>query len=152
MVGNDLPAIRDVGHGMKRRFLLISFDARIPVPQQDTRLFEKLQREGSGILNWMLDGLKAYHDTGLQIPKTIQDASEDYFQSEDIVGQWLQDCCVIGPSFSCAANLLYNSYLGWTMKECVPHISKNYFTRQLNAKSIKMSLDRRKYQGVNIMP
>lgn len=58
MTGNHRPAIHDTSVGIWRRVTLIDWGVQIPGHEQDARLPERLRREGSGILNWALDGLE----------------------------------------------------------------------------------------------
>lgn len=93
MVGNHLPEVRDMSHGMRRRMLMIPFNQVIPDKSQDPNLLDKLKTEGSGILNWALAGLRDYQKNGLVIPKLIMSANDAYRTDQDIIGEWLTDHC-----------------------------------------------------------
>ena len=70
MVGNHMPEVRDMSHGMWRRMLLIPFNQVIPDTAQDPDLLVKLKAEGAGVLNWALTGLRDYRKNGMAIPVT----------------------------------------------------------------------------------
>ena len=54
--GNHKPGLRSVGEAMRRRVNMILFDVVIPKDERDPYLGEKLEDEGPGILQWMIDG------------------------------------------------------------------------------------------------
>jgi putative DNA primase/helicase len=56
---NKLPSDVEQTNGFFRRFLIIPFDVTIPEDQQDKTLHTKIiEKELSGVFNWVLDGLK----------------------------------------------------------------------------------------------
>ena len=46
--------------------MFVPFDVVIPSEERDDNLLSKLKAEASGILNWMLEGLKQWQAVGLQ--------------------------------------------------------------------------------------
>ena len=50
--------IREKTHGFERRLHLIPFNYRLRDEHKDDRLFEKLEAELPGILNWVLEGAR----------------------------------------------------------------------------------------------
>lgn len=83
IAGNNKPRITDTSEGMWRRLDLIPFDAFIP-PERRVRDYSDIlyRQEGSGILNWALDGLMNYMEVGLAPPKRVTDATTEYRQEE----------------------------------------------------------------------
>jgi P4 family phage/plasmid primase-like protien len=53
---NELPETTDKSYGFFRRLLIIPFDVKIKVEDQDKALSTKLRKEYAGILNWILEG------------------------------------------------------------------------------------------------
>ena len=92
IAGNHKPRIGSVDEAMRRRLLLVPFTVRIPAAERDPALAEKLWGERSAILRWCLDGCLHWQRTGLAPPAIVCDATEDYFNEQDTVGQWLEDC------------------------------------------------------------
>lgn len=109
--GNYKPHLRP-DSAMRRRFQLIPFEVAIPESEQDPRLAHKLEAEWPGILAWMVQGAVAWQGSGLAAPKCVVTATESYMNDEadDIVSQWLADCCVEAPSAECPNHALYGSY------------------------------------------
>lgn len=71
---NDLPEFQD-GQGMKHRMISIPFRVQIPITERIARYDEVLlEKEGSGILNWAIDGAKKLQASGIF---TINDESRE---------------------------------------------------------------------------
>ena len=93
--GNYKPEIRGTDDGIWRRVLLVPFDVQIPKPERDPDLGKKLQAEAPGILRWMVEGLLAYLEGGLQEPDKVLEATKDYRSDSDPIGSFLTECCVV---------------------------------------------------------
>ena len=93
--GNHKPDIRGLDDGIWRRVLLVPFDVQIPKGERDPNLGEKLWAERSGILNWMIEGLLAYLEGGLQEPDAVLDATREYREQSDPIGLFLDSACVV---------------------------------------------------------
>ena len=94
IVGNHKPAIRNIDEAMKRRMHMIPFTVTIPPERRDGRLTEKLLAERDGILAWAVAGCLAWQREGLKPPASVVSATEEYFESEDALGRWLDERCV----------------------------------------------------------
>jgi P4 family phage/plasmid primase-like protien len=91
--GNHKPGLRSVDEAMRRRFNLLPFTVTIPPDKRDEELGEKLKAEWPGILQWMIEGCLAWQKCGLAPPKAVTAATETYFEAQDSVAAWLEDCC-----------------------------------------------------------
>jgi putative DNA primase/helicase len=94
IAGNHKPYIRNVDEAMKRRVHLVPFTVTIPYEKRDKRLAAKLLQERDGILKWMAEGCREWQRIGLAPPKAVLDATEEYFQEEDSIGQFINEECV----------------------------------------------------------
>jgi putative DNA primase/helicase len=99
---------------MRRRLHLVPFTVTILQDRRDLRLAEKLLAERDGILGWMLEGCAAWQRDGLAPPACVTAAADDYFRAEDQVGEWIDECCLLGLQQKSPAALLYRSWQGWT--------------------------------------
>lgn len=95
IVGNHQPVLHNVDEAAKRRFNIIPFNHKPPLPDRD--LEEKLRQEGPGILRWMIEGCLEWQAHGLQRPQSVVDATADYFNEQDFIGQWLDGECDVEP-------------------------------------------------------
>jgi putative DNA primase/helicase len=78
MATNHKPVIKGTDYGIWRRIKLIPFTMRIPEEQQDKGLEEKLRKEASGILNWLIEGAARWKREGLKAPEAILNATDEY--------------------------------------------------------------------------
>ena len=116
VAGNHKPSLTGYGEAMRRRLHLVPFDVTIPEARRDGALQERLLRdEGPGILAWMLQGCAEWRRTGLMPPERVRAAASDYFDQEDVVGQWIDECCAVGPACSSPAKALFASWSAWAI-------------------------------------
>jgi putative DNA primase/helicase len=107
---NHKPQLKSVDTAMRRRMNLIPFSVIIPPEKRDNELKAKLREEGPGILQWLIDGCLAYQRVGLAPPKSVVDATDNYFQSEDGVANWIEERCEVGPNLSEGSAGLFASW------------------------------------------
>jgi putative DNA primase/helicase len=93
--GNHKPDIRGTDDGIWRRVLLVPFDVQIPEHERDEKLIDKLWEERAGILNWLIEGLMAFLEGGLQEPAQVLEATQEYRADSDPIGSFLGECCVV---------------------------------------------------------
>lgn len=93
-IGNHEPTLHSVDEAMRRRFRIIPFN-RKPV-KPDRKLEDKLREEWPQILSWMIEGAIRWQEQGLSYPDAMKAATDEYFDAQDVMGQWLNDCCEIG--------------------------------------------------------
>ncbi len=92
IVGNHKPALVNVDDAARRRFKIVPFIHKPAAP--DRQLEEKLRAEWPGILRWMIDGVLDWQLNGLVTPKSVAEATTEYFNDQDLFGQWLEEECV----------------------------------------------------------
>jgi len=91
IAGNNMPSFRGIDEAIRARVVLVPFTKTIPPEKRDTRLPEKLRAEAPAILRWAIEGCLEWQRNGLVIPQSIADASANYFNDEDTLGQFLED-------------------------------------------------------------
>ena len=80
----------------------------------DPELEKKLLSELPGILNWALRGCLEWQRRRLKpFPEIVKNATEEYREEEDHVGQFLSACCVIHKNAKVQAGKLYQAYRSW---------------------------------------
>ena len=152
MVGNHMPEVRDMSHGMWRRMLLIPFDQIIPDRAQDPGLLDKLKQEGPGILNWALAGLNDYRKHGLCVPPVISGANDAYRTDQDIVGEWLSDHCNVIAGTTTAKGDLYRAYQVWAVGHGHKPLAQSRLTRKLSERGHGLDAGRRNITGLELNP
>ena len=90
---NHKPIIRGMDLGIWRRILLWPFEVTIPEADRIPGYEQELMAEGSGILNWCLDGLRRYYENGnrLVIPEKVHAATAQYKSDMDRLGPFLSE-------------------------------------------------------------
>jgi putative DNA primase/helicase len=137
IAGNHKPGLRNVDEAIRRRFNLIPFDVKIPAGERDPELPEKLKAEWPGILQWAIEGCLAWQRAGLKRPDIVSAATEDYFEAEDAVGQWLKECCVVSPRSTVGSTVLFKSWSAWAAQAGERPGSQKAFTQTLAARGFQ---------------
>lgn len=111
--GNHKPEIRNLDDAMRRRFHLVPFTTK---PKKvDPLLPEKLKAEWPQILAWCIEGAQMWLAEGLNPPATVLEATAEYFDEEDPIGQWIKDRVEFDPTSSefISSSDLYDNWREW---------------------------------------
>ncbi len=79
----------------------------------DVHLVDKLKEEWSGILAWCVEGCLEWQRIGLAAPKAVTEATESYLESEDILGEWLNEKCERAANAQATSTELFDSWKEW---------------------------------------
>ena len=110
---NHRPRISGTDPAIWDRIRLVPFTVRIPDDEQDPELVDKLQAEAPGILTWIVRGAQSWYASGLGLPDAVQQATQGYRADEDLIGDFLADCCVTDEQAWVSAAALYARYVSW---------------------------------------
>jgi len=114
VAGNHKPAIRNIDEAMRRRLHLIPFTITVPPERRDKHLQQKLLAERDGILAWAIEGCLEWQRIGrLEQPQQVVDATDEYFESEDALGRWLDERCVRTTNATSLTAELFNDWKQW---------------------------------------
>ncbi|MEW6628521.1 MAG: phage/plasmid primase, P4 family [Pseudomonadota bacterium] len=108
IVGNHAPVLANVDDAARRRFNIVPFTQKPVNP--DRLLEQKLKEEAPRILAWAIAGCKDWQRNGLVRPEIVTAATQDYFDDQDLFGQWIADCCERGTSKFEMPTPLYNNW------------------------------------------
>ena len=61
----------------------------------------------------MVEGCLRWQRDGLVVPEKVRKVSDDYFASQDTLGQWIDDCLDVGGSAFTTTRVLFTSWKGW---------------------------------------
>ena len=88
--GNTKPSIKDMSEGFWRRMLLVPFTVSIPEnKRRDMNLvMQDFRKESDGILLWALQGWLSFSENGLIIPDVVKDATDEYRDENDTIGDF----------------------------------------------------------------
>jgi putative DNA primase/helicase len=113
---NHEPVIKGTDAAIWRRIWLFPFTVVILEENRDPRIMEKLLEEGSGILNWMLIGLRRYLKRGRLIPaEKVVAATRRYRTDQDRIGQFIREKMKVdaGPDGTIPRPRFYSLYKQW---------------------------------------
>lgn len=131
---NEKPTIRGQDEGIWRRVMLVPFEQFFA---EDTRrkqseLMAELAAEASGILNWLLDGLRLYGEHGLVMPEAVRAATQQYRQESDPVGEFLRDCTIEDPGARIQASRFFDLYAKWCRANGLHPLTGTSFGKRLS--------------------
>lgn len=113
MASNFMPAVTNVkDKGIKRRLLIVPFSAKLD-GVRDVTLKERLllPQERPGILKWCVQGCLHYQQVGLGTPPIgIRKMMEDYYIQNDVVGEFIDECCETGDGLRVKSRDLYKEF------------------------------------------
>jgi putative DNA primase/helicase len=121
MCTNHKPTVKGQDHGIWRRLALVPFQVKFWRAELDETgpenlkadpllQKEKLPTERNGILAWMLSGCIDWQRHGLQRPKKVLAATNQYRQEQDTVAAFIEERCVTGPDYRVKASDLFDAY------------------------------------------
>jgi putative DNA primase/helicase len=149
---NHKPIIRGTDTGIWRRIRLIPFNVNLEERlAADVRpisvVLSELRTEWPGILNWAIQGCLEWQRDGLGMPSPVADATKEYQADMDIVGRFIEECCILGDEYQASAKDLYQKYKFWCEDNGEYAISKKVFGGKLGEKGLESG---RKHGGVRI--
>jgi len=131
IAGNHRPRLSSVDEAIRRRMHLIPFVVTIPPEDRDPRLTEKLKAEWPLILSWAVEGCLQWQRDGLQPPKAVIDATDEYLSNEDKIGLWLDARCVIDRRYSAGSTAAFNDFKSWCEEMNEQPGSQRSFSQEL---------------------
>jgi putative DNA primase/helicase len=131
---NHKPVIRGTDYAIWRRLILVLFERAFKEQERDRHLAETLAHELPGILRWMVAGCIAWRAQGLDAPAKVRLATQEYRSEMDILGDWIEACCVVDPGVTTPMADLYRSYSDWCESEGSRAFSNRRFGRNLGNK------------------
>jgi putative DNA primase/helicase len=81
--------------------------------KRDLHLGESVKAEAPGILAWMIRGCLKWQKQGLNPPEIVRESTEEYRQSEDQLGRFLDDCCRLDSKEEVKSSVLLKAYQVW---------------------------------------
>ena len=134
IAGNHKPSIRNVDEAMKRRLHLIPFTVTVPDEKKDRALPNKLLRERDGILAWAVEGCLRWQKEGIKPPQSVMNATREYFEAEDHIGQWIEERCDTGESRREGVAQLYADWKNWCEEQGLYVGSMKRFSETLQSR------------------
>jgi P4 family phage/plasmid primase-like protien len=130
---NHKPEIIGTDYAIWRRIVLIPYPVRFAGAQIDPHLEEKLMAETPGIFNWMLAGYRQWKQHGLKLPDVVANATKQYQEDMDRVGNFLREKCRYGADVAefTKASDVYAAYDLWMRANGMRPLSAQKFYSKL---------------------
>jgi len=136
LFGNHKPVIADTTLSVWRRVKLIPFTVTIPDWEIDPDLPFNLEAELRGILAWAVKGCLNWQHYGLKEPDTVITATASYRHEQDILGDFIEDCCILEPLATIPKSDLKDEYQRWCQDNSVEPETQRTFKARLVEKGI----------------
>lgn len=128
----------------------ISFVNRDPQDDHERRanlgLDREILKEAPGILAWLVRGCLLWQRDGLNPPRSIMEASEEYRRNEDLLADFIDECCIIEPGAKEKGAALYERFVTWYNA----NIGKKEWTGTRFGKQLSQKFNKTKSEGCNV--
>ena len=151
MATNYLPLVKGVDKGVWRRIKVIPFNKTFENESNNKNLKEELMTEKEQILGWLIKGAVSYCSGKLTVPQTVINYTSSYKTEQDIVQQWIDECCEISPAYYEKAGVLFENFRAWCFKGDIKGYNITLFGRNLVKKFERKQFSYGKvYYGIRI--
>ena len=113
IAGNHQPSFRGIDEAIRARVVLVPFAQTIPKEERDPELPQKLKDEWPNILRWMINGAVKWQERGLDVPTSVQSASDEYLESEDVLGEFISEHLDTTDMGSVKTSDLFDRFTAW---------------------------------------
>ena len=112
---NDPPVLNGTDAGIRRRLRIVPWRASFEGAAKDERLKERLESDEyrPGILNWCLEGMRAFMTSGVPTAAAVTQATEEYVASQDLFGMFLEEGCAMDPRAECTFQNFMAAFHKW---------------------------------------
>jgi putative DNA primase/helicase len=153
---NYKPRVRDDSDGFWRRVRLLPFSEQFLGARADKNLEAKLQAELPGILWRAIEGCLEWQRAGLQAPSIVTEATEEYRSDSDELGDFVRECCVLGPKDRVYGGPLFRTYSDWCETQGIPareRLGSRTFGERMKARfDHKPTRSGMQYSGIGLQP
>ena len=113
MPTNHKPIIKGSDNGIWRRLAMLPFTRNYETDTEvvkDKGLTAKIASEKAGILAFLVRAGLRYQETGLKAPVKVLESNQEYRKDMDILGDWLEECCLRDPEAITTSKELWMSW------------------------------------------
>ncbi len=134
----------------------LSFVDRDPENENERRadhqLGKKLEKDLPSILAWMVRGCLEWQRDGLKRPTVVKNAVADYQRDEDSVGDFIDECCIVGEGHTVTAAGVYVVFEEWWKENVSNRIpKKKRFGQWFGKRFERVKQGTVKYLGVGLL-
>ena len=159
LMTNSKPKANPDDYALWKRMVLIPFDMSfVDAPaaenerKRDPNLLAALKREARGVLAWMIQGCMEWQRKGLQPPNRVNQSTDEYRREEDVLSDFIDECCIAGEGKAAYASALYQEYSAWCQRGGMRPMSAVNFGKKMHARFEKVKSNRGYYyEGIGII-
>lgn len=141
---NHLPRVTDSTVFSSDRIKVIPFTRHFTEDERDTglkRLFSK-RENASAILNWCIEGLRAYQKEGLLVPASVQAATKEYMIDSDDIARFMDDELITDYRSEARTSDVYERYKIWCDRNGFHQKSIKTFSQDLKQRNVNIMIKR----------
>jgi P4 family phage/plasmid primase-like protien len=142
IAGNNMPSFRGVDEAIRARVVLVPFTITIPAEKRDKALPEKLKAEAPAILRWAIEGAIEWQRIGLAVPSRLVAASQEYFDDEDTLGQFLADETVPMTGAYLSAADIHQRFVQWCQSQGLQDWTQRTLVKELKTRGFEEAKNR----------
>jgi P4 family phage/plasmid primase-like protien len=132
---NHLPAVKSGGDGFWRRLRKMDFKVTIPKDRQKENFAQlMIETEGSGILDWMVEGAVRVTVQGFNEPNSVRLSTLEYRHEEDHIAKFLDERVVAASNASATKTAVFNAYRDWCDDNGERPITQNALNREIRSR------------------
>lgn len=129
--GNSRPHLKSKDDGIARRLHLLEYPGVISNEERDNTLKLRMAEEYPAILHSMILACLDWQSEGLGKPESVAYAVDKYLQSEDMLAQWIDECCEQDELARVQASVAYRSFSRWAENSGEYRLSQKRFSAVL---------------------
>ncbi|GAA5542439.1 phage/plasmid primase, P4 family [Brucella sp. NBRC 113783] len=152
MSGNGYPRITGTDNGIWRRMVVVHWP--VTLKKEEQREFEEVvsefKPEYSGILNWLIEGVRIFLREGLIIPESVEAKTQEYRDEMDPTSAFCARCVEPDEHGEVAAKEFYQAYVDFTTDQGGRPISLTRFGLIMKKKYRKEDGRIVKYHGLKL--
>ena len=156
IAGNHQPSFRGIDEAIRARVVLVPFTQTIPAAERDPELPHKLRAEWPNILRWMITGAVKWQEQGLNVPESVQAASDEYLESEDTLGEFISEHLDMVGMGSVKVADMFERFTQWQKASGIsPTWTKRAMSQALRERgfsSTQLNSTARGFKGVMLKP
>ncbi len=120
--------------------------------KRDKHLADKLKKEAPGILAWLVRGFFEWKKRGLDPPPKVLEATEQYRQEQDTVGQFIAEKCKLAAGMQVKSSEMFKEYRQWCDDNGFMAVWGNIFGESMKAKfAWKTTMNGVFYYGIGLL-
>lgn len=132
METNHLPTVDAEDAAVWARLRVVPFDVSFK-GKEDKSLEERIEADLDAVLAWIVAGLWAYHQEGLNAPDAVMSRTDAYQTENDSVKQFMAEECVSHPDARVTRSELHHAYLDWARANGAESLTPKAFAPRIAA-------------------